>query len=72
MTASIIEVARLDAAYGQIAATLFIGLLQVGVVWFGIRVMQRQGRERSREQDQRHEESMTALKALIERTGARS
>ncbi len=68
MSATAVELGRLWAAYGQIAATILIGAGQIAIVWYGIRAMQRQGQQRSREQDQRHEESMTALKALIERT----
>ena len=41
------------------------GLLQAGIVWYGIRAMQRMGATRAREQDQRHEEAMTALNELI-------
>ena len=55
-------------AVAQVAATLMIGIGQVAVVWYGIRVMQRAGAQRAREQDQRHAESMRALETLIERT----
>ena len=41
------------------------GLLQAGIVWYGIRAMQRMGATRAREQDQCHEEAMTALNELI-------
>ena len=54
-----IRAAALWAAYGQIAATLVIGIGQIAVVWYGIRAMQRMGAARAREQDQRHEEVMT-------------
>ena len=55
-------------AVAQVAATLMIGIGQIAVVWYGIRVMQRAGAQRVREQDQRHAESMRALETLIERT----
>ena len=55
-------------AAAQVAATLMIGIGQIAVVWYGIRVMQRAGAQRAREQDQRHAESMRALETLIERT----
>ena len=55
-------------AVAQVAATLMIGIGQIAVVWYGIRVMQRAGAQRAREQDQRHAESMRALETLIERT----
>ena len=53
--------ASLWAAYGQIGATLVIGLGQIAVVWYGIRAMQRTGERRAVEQDQRHAEAMQAL-----------
>ena len=55
-------------AVAQVAAALMIGIGQIAVVWYGIRVMQRAGAQRAREQDQRHAESMRALETLIERT----
>ena len=42
------------AAFGQLA----IGLGQIAVVWFGIRVMRQAGDRRAKEQDQRHTEAM--------------
>ena len=54
------------AAYGQIAATLAIGLGQIAIVWFGIRVMRQAGDRRAKEQDQRHDETMLALRELID------
>ena len=57
------------AAFGQIAATVAIGLGQIAVVWFGIRVMRQAGERRAKEQDQRHDETMLALRELIARTG---
>ena len=68
--------AGLWIAVAQVAATVAIGLAQVAVVWYGIRAMQRSGNQRAREQDQRHDEVMTALRqqgdalaTLIKRTG---
>ena len=55
-------------AAAHVVATLIIGTAQVGIVWHGIRAMQRMGSQRAREQDQRHAESMRALETLIERT----
>jgi len=55
-------------AVALVAAALTIGIGQIAVVWYGIRVMQRAGAQRAREQDQRHAESMRALETLIERT----
>ena len=57
--------AALWVAVAQVAATLAIGIGQIAVVWYGIRAMQRMGATRAREQDQRHEETMTALNELI-------
>ena len=59
-------------AVAQVAATVAIGIGQIAIVWFGLRVMQRMGERRAREQDQRHEEAMTALRALIAGHGAHS
>ena len=50
------------------AAHVAVGLGQIAVVWYGIRVMQRMGQARAREQDQRHEEAMTALGRRHEET----
>ena len=51
------------------AAHVVVGLMQVAIVAYGIRVMRTMGERRAREQDQRHAEAMRALEALIERTG---
>ena len=62
------EVATLAARYAGLwiaAAQVGGWLLQAGIVWYGIRAMQRMGATRTREQDQRHEEAMTALNELI-------
>lgn len=50
------------------AAHVAVGLIQAGIVWYGIRAMQRVGDRRAQEQDQRHTEAMTALRELIVRT----
>lgn len=50
------------------AAHVAVGLIQAGIVWIGIRAMQRVGDRRAVEQDQRHAEAMAALRALIART----
>ncbi len=69
-------------AIAQIAATFIIGLGQIGIVWYGIRAMNRASAERARDRrqaarvaDQRHAETMTtldlqrqALETLIART----
>ena len=54
------------AAFGQIAATVAIGLGQIAVVWFAIRLMRDAGERRAKEQDQRHDETMLALRELID------
>ena len=56
----------LTVARWQIAATLAIGLGQIAIVWYGIRAMQRAGDRRAKEQDQRHDETMLALRELID------
>ena len=57
------------------AAHVAVGLIQAGIVWYGIRAMQRAGDQRAKDQDQRHAETMDvlamqrrALETLIERT----
>ena len=55
-------------AAAQVAAAVAIGIGQIAIVRYGIRAMQEAGERRAREEDQRHEESMCALRALIERT----
>ena len=62
------EAATLATRYAGLwiaAAQVGVGLLQAGIVWYGIRAMQRMGATRAREQDQRHAEAMTALNELI-------
>ena len=67
--------ASLWATYGQIAATLAIGIGQIGIVWYGIRAMnrasavrtadrasaERAAERRERAADQRHDEAMQVL-----------
>ena len=60
--------AALWVAVAQVAATLAIGIGQIAVVWYGIRAMQRMGATRAREQDQRHEETMTRADQRHEET----
>ncbi len=71
--------ALLGAGNWIAAAHVAVGLIQAGIVWTGIRAMQRAGDRRAAEQDQRHAEAMAvqreshaeamiALRALIART----
>ena len=53
------------------AAQVAVGIGQIAVVWYGIRAMVASGTDRVREHDQRHAESMVALRELIARTAAR-
>ena len=78
-----IRSAGLWAVYGQIAATVTIGLGQIAVVAWGIRAMQRATERRAAEtrqftaaDERRHDEAMQALdlqrqalETLIARTG---
>ena len=55
-------------------ATIFLGLVQIGIIYYGIRVMKDMGAQRAKEADKRdqadsrrHTEAMTALEALIRR-----
>ena len=50
------------------AAQVAVGIGQIAVIWYGIRAMVATGVERAREHDQRHAESMVALRELIART----
>lgn len=63
-----ISAAALWVAVGALVAQVVIGAGQIAVVWHGIRTMIASGQARAREHDQRHEETMTALRALIART----
>jgi len=58
----------LTAAYVQAGAAAVVGLLQAGIVAWGIRAMVTESAKRGQEHAERHEESMLALRALIERT----
>ena len=74
--------AGLWIAAAHVAATLVIGAGQIGIVWYGIRAMnrasavrtadrataERAADSRERAADQRHAEAMRALEALIART----
>ncbi|MCY3753831.1 MAG: hypothetical protein OXG99_07055 [Alphaproteobacteria bacterium] len=60
------------AIYAQVG----VGLLQAALIGYGLYMMHRASRDRNRAMDedrvradQRHEEAMTALRALIARTG---
>ena len=53
------------------AAQVAVGIGQVAVIWYGIRAMVAFGADHAREFDQRHAESMVALRELIARTGTR-
>lgn len=57
------------STFAYAAISLVIGAGQIAIVWHGIRTMQRMGERRAAEQDQRHDEAMTALRELIARTG---
>ena len=59
----------------SLAISLGIGLGQIGILWIGIRAMNRSSDERAaaraeaaRANDQRHAEAMRALETLIART----
>ena len=54
--------AALYVAMAQVAATTVVGAGQIAIVWYGIRAMDRAGERRAAEQDQRHQEAMTALR----------
>ena len=53
------------------AAQVAVGMGQIAVIWYGIRVMVASGADRAREHDQRDAESMVALRELIARTSTR-
>ena len=52
----------------QAAVALTVGLIQAGVVGWGIRYMAQMGERREQQHVDRHAETMRALEALIERT----
>ena len=54
--------AVLYTAIAHVVVALFIGLGQIGIVGYGIRTMQKMGAQRAAETDQRHAETMTALR----------
>ena len=63
------------AAYVQAGAAVLVGLLQAGIVAWGIRRMSQEGLRREQQHADRHDETMEvlrqqgrALEALIERT----
>ena len=64
--------AALYVAMARVAATVAIGSGQIAIVWYGIRAMQRTGDRRAAEQDQRHNETMTALDTLIRQSNAQT
>ena len=67
-----LQQAALTATYWQTGLSAVLSLLTLaissGLVLYGFRLMRRGTEQRAREADQRHTESMTALRALIERT----
>ena len=58
------------AAFGQLAATVAIGLGQIAVVGFGIRAMHQDSERRFMEHTKRHEERMLALRTLVQQSDA--
>ena len=66
--------ASLWATYVQAGVAGLVGLVQCVLIAYGLRLMQRSNADRQRQTDlaeKRHEESMLALRALIERTAPR-
>ena len=66
------------AAYVQAGTALVVGLLQAGIIGWGIRVMTRESAKREQQHADRHTETMEvlrqqgeALRTLIERTAPR-
>ncbi len=64
-----------DYEFATLASSVAIGLGQIGIVWYGIRAMNRASAARDRAMnqaarvaDQRHTETMRALETLIART----
>jgi len=57
------------STFAYAVISLIVGVAQCVLIWIGIRAMQLAGDRRAKEQDQRHDEAMTALRALIARTG---
>ncbi len=66
--------ASLWATYVQAGVAGLVGLVQCVLIAYGLRLMQRSNADRQRQTDlaeKRHEESMLALRTLIERTAPR-
>ena len=67
-----LQQAALAATYWQTGLSAVLSLLTLavssGLVLYGFRLMGRGTEQRARETDQRHTESMTALRTLIKRT----
>ncbi len=66
--------ASLWATYAQAGVAGLVGLVQCVLIAYGLRLMQRSNADRQRQTDlaeKRHEESMLALRTLIERTAPR-
>lgn len=66
--------ASLWATYAQAGVAGLVGLVQCVLIAYGLQMMQRSNADRQRQTDlaeKRHEESMLALRALIERTAPR-
>ncbi|MCY3822742.1 MAG: hypothetical protein OXG62_02610 [Nitrospinae bacterium] len=57
------------ATLGFYTVQSLIGLAQCAFILMGLKQMSRASELRERDSARRHEESMTALKTLIERTG---
>ncbi len=56
-------------AWVQAGATVLIGLLQSGLILYGLRQMRAASTSRDKQLDNQHVETMRALEVLIERTG---
>ncbi|MDE0334494.1 MAG: hypothetical protein OXI64_06005 [Defluviicoccus sp.] len=75
-TASLaIREAAMWIAAAHVTVALLVGVGQIGIVYYGIQVMNRMGAQRAKEarkrdkaEKRRHTETMTALQELIRRT----
>ncbi len=69
-TVALVEVSNNHVLVSLIigVGTLLIGLAQVAVVWHGINEMAKATKIRAADQDQRHQEAMTSLRALIKQS----
>ena len=56
------------ASYVQAGVALSVGLLQAGLIWFGLRTMNSANAARSKREDQRHKETMKSLEERHEET----